>query len=82
MPVLAASTHASAAKLTPADRAWIDTCINDRKNGVSNPKALRGYCACMQEIVEDNQPFGVTELERTYPPAHQACWRQAKLRPR
>jgi hypothetical protein len=74
--------RAQAADMKPADRAWIAKCIADRKAGVANPKALRPYCACMQQIVEDNQTFGVTDLERTYPPAHQMCWRDAKLRPK
>ena len=42
---------------------------------------LRKYCVCMQQIVEDNQPFeNVTALERTYPPAHQMCWNDAGRR--
>ena len=65
-----------AAKPTAADRAWIDTCISQRKSSKEAPARLRKYCVCMQQIVEDNQPFeNVTALERTYPPAHQMCWK-------
>jgi hypothetical protein len=62
---------------TAADRAWIDKCIADRRASHEKPSALRTYCVRMQGIVEDNQPFGVTELERAYPPAHEMCWKRA-----
>jgi hypothetical protein len=67
---------AEAARLTPADKAWIDKCVADRKQSGDKPAALRKYCTCMHAIVEDNQPFGVTELERSYPPAHESCARK------
>ena len=79
--ILSAAVSAHAAPLTPADRAWIEQCIAARKAGSDKPSALRIYCRCMQEVVEDNQPFGITELERTYPPAHRQCWRKAGLKP-
>jgi hypothetical protein len=34
----------------------------------------------MQEIVEDNEPFTVAELEHSYPPAHEMCSDEAGLR--
>ncbi len=72
------SGTAYAAKLNAADRAWIDTCITQRKASKETPAKLRKYCACMQATVDDNQPFeSVTDLERTYPPAHQMCWKDA-----
>ncbi len=76
--IVAVSGTAFAAKLTPAERAWIDTCISQRKASNETSTKLRKYCACMQAIVEDNQPFeSATDLERTYPPAHQMCWKDA-----
>ncbi len=75
------SSALHAAKLTAADRAWIDTCISQRKSSKETPAMLRKYCVCMQQIVEDNQPFeNVTALERTFPPAHQMCWSDAGRR--
>ena len=68
-----ASGPAFAAEPDAADRAWIETCIADREGERLDPESLRKYCACMQEIVEDNRPFGVRELERSYPPAHEMC---------
>jgi len=74
------ATHmAIAADLRPADIAWIEKCIADRKLEELDPTPLRKYCACMQDIVEDNEPFTVTELERSYPPAHLMCTEKAGL---
>jgi hypothetical protein len=65
-----------AAKPTAADCTWIDTCISQRKSSNEALARLRKYCVCMQQIVEDNQPFeNVTALERTFPPAHRMCWK-------
>jgi hypothetical protein len=72
---------AYSAKLTPADMRWIDTCIAIRKAEAISQSSLRKYCTCMQEIVDDNEPFeNATALERTYPPAHRTCRRQAGIR--
>jgi hypothetical protein len=71
---------AGAAPLSAADLAWIETCIADRKLEALDPVKLRKYCACMQEIVDDNEPFSVSELEHSYPPAHVMCHREAGFR--
>lgn len=72
--VAGAQDCASAAKLTAADKAWIDKCVSDRKQSSLTPVALRKYCGCMQAVVDNNEPFdSITELERTYPPAHRVC---------
>lgn len=69
-----AHDHAFAAKLTAADKAWIDKCVSDRKAEKLKPAILRKYCGCMQAVVDNNEPFeSITELERTYPPAHRVC---------
>ena len=66
--------RASAAKLSAADKAWIEKCVSDRKGEKIEPVALRKYCGCMHEVVEDNAPFeSITALERTFPPAHRVC---------
>ncbi|WP_424627672.1 hypothetical protein [Bradyrhizobium sp. SYSU BS000235] len=76
--LLTCSAPALAAKPTAADRAWIKTCIDQRQSSHEVPAKLRKYCTCMQDVVEDNQPFeNVTALERTYPPAHEMCWDKA-----
>ena len=75
-----AAAPATAAKLSPADLAWIDKCVADRKLEQLDPVKLRKYCVCMQEIVDDNEPFTVSELEHSYPPAHVMCSDEAGLR--
>jgi hypothetical protein len=77
--VVIASDAASAGAPSAADIAWIDKCIADRAIEKNDPVKLRKYCVCMQEIVEDNEPFTVTELERSYPPAHVMCMDEAGL---
>ena len=76
-----ASQTACAQDLSPADAAWIDKCISDRAAEKLDPIKLRKYCACMQQIVEDNEPFNVTELERSYPPAHVMCKEETDMLP-
>ncbi len=76
---LLAAAPVAAAELSAADLAWIDTCIADRKLEQLDPAKLRKYCECMQQIVEDNQPFTVSELEHSYPPAHAMCHDAAGL---
>jgi invasion protein IalB len=76
--VTSLASPAPAAKLTAADRAWIDTCMAQRQMSKEQPKKLRKYCTCMQEVVDDNEPFdSISALEHTYPPAHQMCWKDA-----
>ena len=67
-------------KFSAADKAWIDTCIAQRKASNARPAAMRNYCTCMHDVVENNQPFGITELERTYPPVHEGCWSKYRMR--
>lgn len=68
-----------AAALSAADLAWIDKCIADRAIERHEPAMARAYCASMQEIVEDNEPFTPTELEHSYPPAHVVCMKKSGL---
>lgn len=77
---LAGVTGAHAAKLSAADQAWINTCITQRKDVKETPARLRNYCICMHDVVDDNQPFDITELERTYPPIHEFCVKKYRTR--
>jgi len=47
-----------------------EKCIADRKIEQLDPVKLHKYCACMQQIVEDNEPPSVSELGHSYLPAH------------
>jgi hypothetical protein len=75
----ATTTPVVAAELGAADLAWIEKCVADREIEQLDPIKLRKYCACMQQIVEDNEPFSVSELEHSYPPAHVMCHDKAGL---
>ncbi len=76
-----------AAELGAADIAWIDKCVADRmresSSGQMQPRsvefAFRKYCTCMQEIVDNNEPFDITKLERNYPPAHEMCSQKSRM---
>ncbi len=60
-----ASSSSSAARLTAADRAWIKTCISQRKANHEKPARLRKYCTCLEETIDDGPPLkNVTSLER------------------
>ena len=76
---LVATGPAAAVELSAADIAWIDKCIADREIEQLDPVKLRKYCECMQQIVDDNEPFTVSELEHSYPPAHAMCQDEAGL---
>ncbi len=76
---LVATAPVAAAELSAADLAWIDKCVADRKIEQLDPVKLRKYCECMQEIVDDNEPFTVSELEHSYPPAHAMCHDESGL---
>jgi hypothetical protein len=78
--MMSLASPALAAKRTAADRAWIQTCMDQRQMSKEQPKKLRKYCTCMQGIVEDNEPFDASALEHTYPPAHLMCWKDAGRR--
>ncbi|BAT59886.1 hypothetical protein GJW-30_1_02421 [Variibacter gotjawalensis] len=71
---------AQAAKLTAKDRAWIESCVKLRIPTKEKRRVLQRYCGCMMEFVEDRRPLGITELERSFPPAHRLCRRQAGRR--
>ena len=67
------TSNADAAKLSAADRAWIETCIAQRKETKERPDRLRNYCICMHDVVEDNKPYDISELEGAFPPVHEFC---------
>jgi hypothetical protein len=74
------TSNADAAKLSAADRAWIDTCIAQRKETNERPGRLRNYCVCMHDVVEDNKPYDISELEGAFPPVHEFCVKKHRTR--
>ena len=77
--ILVLSSSAEAApKLSAADKAWIDKCSNRLSSGEKKtPKSARIYCACMHEMVEDNEEMSQSDLEHSWPPVHLSCRREA-----
>lgn len=75
--VIGQSAHA-APKLSAADKAWIDKCtsrlVSDEKKAA---KAARVYCACMHDMVENNEEMSQSDLEHSWPPVHISCRRKA-----
>jgi hypothetical protein len=72
--VLLLLAPAKAAPLRSGDRAWIAACVKQRAASDLRGASARRYCACMQAIVDANEPFNtITALERAYPPAHGMC---------
>ncbi|GJD93952.1 hypothetical protein OCOJLMKI_1150 [Methylobacterium iners] len=70
---------AFAVTLGDADRTWIRDCVEQRAKSDLHGLTAKRYCRCMQQIVEANERFDtITALERTYPPAHRMCLRQAQ----
>ncbi len=79
--VLFALAPASGGPLGPTDRAWIESCIEQRATSDLRGATARRYCSCMLEIVDPNEPFSaITALERAYPPADRMCLAKAGQR--
>jgi hypothetical protein len=72
IPVQAAPT------LSAADKAWIEKCATrlisiEKKTS----RSAHIYCACMHEMVEDNEEMSQADLEHSWPPVHLSCHKQA-----
>ena len=68
-----------AAASSPEDLAWIENAWLIRAANHSSPKALRAYCVCMQEIVEDTGCSQASTSRATG--SGGACGREAARRP-
>jgi hypothetical protein len=79
--VVVASTLLVSPAPASAGEAWIKACLQVRENVGATRSALRRYCACMNGIVEDDQPAETSALERAYPSAHRVCSRKAAIQP-
>ena len=74
-------TNAQAAKLPPLDPKWTDQCVGLHKGTKNLASTVRNYCACVQEIIGNEQKFEtLSELEHSYPPVHRSCWRKSGMR--
>jgi hypothetical protein len=70
--VLSAPVVAQNAK---QDRDWIAHCASQISG--TNKSRAQAYCRCMAETVDTSEKLRQTELERSFPPAHQDCFKKA-----
>ena len=59
-------------------QAWIAHCVSQISE--TNKSRARTYCLCMAESVDTSEKMRQTDLERSFPPAHQDCFRKAGFR--
>ncbi len=57
------------------EREWIAHCISQISE--TNKSRARVYCMCMAESVDTSEKLRQTELERSFPPVHQLCFKKA-----
>lgn len=54
---------------------WVAHCISQISE--TNKARAQAYCACMAESVDTSEKLRQTDLERSFPPVHQFCFRKA-----
>jgi hypothetical protein len=72
--IMLASAPASAQQ-SKQDRDWIAYCVSQISD--ANKSRAQAYCRCMAETVDTSEKLRQTELERSFPPVHQDCFRKA-----
>lgn len=75
MPVLTAFLASANAQHTGQDKDWIEYCIAQISE--TNKSRAKAYCVCMAEVVDTSEKLRQTELERSFPPVHQECFKKA-----
>lgn len=65
----------ASAQQSAQDKEWIAHCIAQISE--TNKSRARTYCACMAATVDTSEKLRQTELERSFPPVHQECFRKA-----
>ena len=70
--LLSAPTSAQQSK---QDRDWIAHCASQISE--TNKSRAQVYCRCMADTVDTSEKLRQTELERSFPPVHQDCFKKA-----
>jgi hypothetical protein len=78
LPVLAALLNPVSAQQSVRDKEWIAHCISQISE--TNKSRTRAYCVCMAETVDTSEKLRQTELERSFPPVHQKCFKKAEFK--
>jgi hypothetical protein len=69
----------ASAQQTAQDKEWIAHCIAHISE--TNKSRAQAYCRCMAEAVDTSEKLRQTDLERSFPPVHQQCFRKAGFKP-
>jgi hypothetical protein len=75
LPVFAALLLPASAQHTGQDKDWIEHCVAQISG--TNKSRAKTYCVCMAGTVDTSEKLRQTELERSFPPVHQECFRKA-----
>ena len=78
LPLLLACAAPASAQQSRQDRDWIAHCVSQISE--TNKSRARVYCVCMAETVDTSEKLRQTELERSFPPVHQECFKKAGFR--
>ncbi len=68
----------AAAQQSKQDRDWIAHCASQISE--TNKSHAQAYCRCMAGTVDTSEKLRQTELERSFPPVHQDCFKKAGFR--
>ena len=75
LPLLLIFSIPASAQQSAQDKEWIAHCISQISE--TNKSRARTYCVCMAESVDTSEKLRQTELERSFPPVHQECFKKA-----
>lgn len=68
----------ASAQQSAQDKEWIAHCVSQISE--TNKPRARVYCNCMAESADTSQKIRQTELERSFPPLHRACFEKAEFK--
>jgi hypothetical protein len=75
LPLLLIFSIPAAAQQSAKDKEWIAHCVSQISE--TNKSRAQTYCVCMAESIDTSEKLRQTDLERSFPPAHQACFKKA-----
>lgn len=73
--ILALLTLSASAQQNGQEKEWIAHCVLQISE--TNKSRAQAYCVCMAESVDTSERLRQTDLERSFPPVHQLCFKKA-----
>jgi hypothetical protein len=73
--LLTALLSPASAQQSAGEKEWIAHCVSQISE--TNKSRARTYCTCMAESVDTSEKLRQTDLERSFPPVHQDCFKKA-----